>query len=351
MRSPSSGTNSSRSDEVRQRRSQQSKDRMKKAATSSTRAKRPVIQKRYSAVAPTIFARGGLGTPVVRRTQSRVRRKVSIPLDSPGAELQMPALPLVRPGWRLLSFFLVVVLGAALYLAMTRPELQVGVPQVEGLKRLSPSDLDAVVELEGLPIFMVDPAKATAELKTVFPELKGITVEIVLPTTVKITAVEREPVLAWEYNKQTLWMDAQGSIFPARGEPDGEIINVQADSLPPLLPVILPSTGDTAQTATETPNPPELSLSQRQVDPKLLDGIQALSRQMPAGTTLVYNESEGMGWDDPNGWRVFIGKTLNNLDLKMLVYDAIVKQINKQEIRPVLVSVAEVNAPYYRLEQ
>ncbi len=354
MSERASASSASRSEEVRQRRSRQSKDRMKKAATSSTRAKRPAAQKRYSAVAPTIFARGGMGTPVVRRTQSRVKRKVAIPLDSPGAELQMPALPVVRLGWRLLSFFLVILLGAALYMAMTRPELQVGVPQVEGLKRLSADELDAVTELEGLPIFMVDPARATEEIKAAFPELQDVSVEIVLPATVKITAMEREPVLAWKYNKQTLWMDAEGAIFPARGEPDGAIITVKADSLPPLLPVILPNTGDTTttgQSVLESQKPPELSLSQRQVDPKLMEGIQTLSAEMPDGTMLIYSESEGMGWNDPNGWRAYVGKMLDNLDLKMLVYNQIVDQLNKQDIRPVLVSVAQVDAPYYRLEQ
>ncbi len=347
MRDFSSDSNNSRSNQVRQRRSSQSKERIKKAATSSTRAKRPAIQKRYSSVSPTIFARGGLGTPVVRRTQSRVKRKVAIPLNSPGAELQMPALPLVRLGWRLLSFFLVVGLSAALYLAMTRPELQVDVPQVQGLTRLAPSDLDAVTELEGLPIFMVDPAKATEELKLAFPELKSISVKIGLPAKVTVTAEERQPALAWKYNKQTLWMDAGGSIFPARGEPGGDIISVKADSLPPLLPVILPNTG------SQTPTQPaaELSLSQRQVDPKLLEGIELLNKQMPAGTVLIYSETEGIGWDDPNGWRVYVGKTLDNLNLKMMLYDEIVKQLNSQEVRPVMVSVAEVNAPYYRLEQ
>ncbi len=347
MRKLNSDSNGPRADQVRQRRGEQSKDRMKKAATSSTRAKRPVLQKRYSAVSPTIFARGGFGTPVVRRTQSRVKRKVAIPLNSPGVELQMPALPVVRPGWRILSFFLVIALGAALYLAMTRPELEVGTPRVEGLKRLSPSDLDAVLELQGLPIFMVDPAKATKVLVSSFPELKDVSVSIILPATVKISAVERQPVLAWDYNKQTLWMDAGGSIFPARGEPDGDVITVQADSLPPLLPVLLPNTG----TTTATQAPPELSLNQRQVDPKLLQGIQTLSKQMPAGTALVYSASEGIGWDDPNGWRAYIGKTLDNLDLKMLLYNEIVKQLNKDGTRPILVSVADVNAPYYRLEQ
>lgn len=346
----SSGSNGTRSEQLRRRRSQRSNERVKKV-TGRAYERRSARATPYSAVAPTIFVRGGFGTPVVRRAQSRVKRKVAIRLDSPGAELQMPALPVVQPGWRLLSALLVVALSALLYLVWTRPELQVSVPQVEGLQRLTPTDLDAVVELEGLPIFMVDPAEAEQTLRAAFPELKEVSVKVALPAAVKITAIERQPALAWNYNQQTLWVDDEGAIFPARGEPNEPIITVQANSLPPLLPVINLSAQMEGEAGAEVQKPPELSLSQRQVDPKLLDGIHVLNEQMPAGTLLAYNSRDGIGWDDPKGWRVFVGKSLDDLQLKMLVYRKIVSELEDMQVQPAMVSVAEVHAPYYRLEQ
>jgi hypothetical protein len=42
---------------------------------------------------------------------------------------------------------------------------------------------------------------------------------------------------------------------------------------------------------------------------------------------------------------------LDNIDLKMTVYKAIVKRLKDEGIKPVLVSLENVDTPYYRLEK
>jgi cell division protein FtsQ len=337
-------TDSKRAEQVRQLRSKLSQDKVKRA----------VKQVRYASEAPVVFTRGGFGTPVLNRAQSKVKRKVAIPLNS-GAELQMPALPMVKAGWRMLSFILVCALSFAIYTVTTSPTFTVSEPEIFGIQRLTVNDIDVIAEIAGSPIFMVDPVEATANLKAAFPELSEVSVKIILPASVVIDVVERQPVLAWHYDQQTLWIDAEGAIFPARGELQGSLIAVSADIPPLLLPKERPAktegqaeSEDLADSAVQSAPG---SMVGRRVDPHMLNGIMALSQILPADTTLAFDQIHGMGWSDPAGWNVFIGSKLEDLDIKMAVYQKLVEKINQEEALPSIVSVAQVHAPYYRWEQ
>ena len=65
----------------------------------------------------------------------------------------------------------------------------------------------------------------------------------------------------------------------------------------------------------------------------------------------MYTENRGLGWQDPQGWDVFFGADLNDIEMKLLVYDAIVAYVLREGIQPELISVEFVHAPYYRLER
>ena len=60
--------------------------------------------------------------------------------------------------------------------------------------------------------------------------------------------------------------------------------------------------------------------------------------------------SAGLGWKDARGWDVFVGQKLEGINDKMVMYETIVRELEKQGISPTLVSVEFLHAPYYRTD-
>ncbi|MDR3575915.1 MAG: FtsQ-type POTRA domain-containing protein [Anaerolineaceae bacterium] len=348
--SPAENRPLSRSEQVRQRRAQTGQGK---------KPIRMVYQAHSTAITPSILVRGGrIGTPVVQRAKTKTRRKYSVAMGNTGAEMILPALPIIRPGWRLLSGFLVILMGSLLYFVYTTPQLKVTAPTILGIKRLNASDIQAVLNLTNTPIFMVNTDQATANLAKSFPDLTDISVQIVLPAKVVVSVRERQPAIAWTYNSETVWIDKDGFVFPKKGTA-GSLLSINADQAPPLLKSKnsqgSPNTTSTSFllfNAGSTPAPTAAATSSlKQIDPTILNALISLSKQMPKKTVLAYTGKNGFGWKDPHGWQVFIGSSLDNLDAKLLVYKGIIAQLNKDGIQPSMISVEHIDAPYYRLEQ
>ena len=273
-----------------------------------------------------------------------------------GAEMILPALPIIRPGWRLLSGFLVILIGSMLYFVNTTPQLKVPAPSIMGIKRLNASDVQAVLNLANMPVFMVNPDQAEAKLAKSFPELTDISVKVLLPAKVVVSVRERQPAIAWTYKSQTDWIDKDGFVFPKRGAA-GSLLNIESDQAPPLLKSKDIQASSNTATASflffniDSKPAPKTTSSSKQIDPAILSALTSLSKQMPKKTVLAYTDKDGFGWRDPHGWQVFIGSSLDNLDEKLLVYKGIVDQLNKDGIQPSLIGVENIDAPYYRLEQ
>jgi len=345
--SPAGNHPQSRSEQVRQRRAQNSQQKLN----------RVVYQAHSPAVTPTVLVRGGrIGTPVIHRAKTKTRRKYSVAVGSNGAEMILPALPIIRPGWRLLSGFLVILMGSMLYFVYTTPQLKVPAPRIIGIKRLNASDVQAVLNLTNMPIFMVNPDQATVKLAKSFPELTDISVKVLLPADVVVSVIERQPAIAWTYKSQTDWIDKEGFVFPKRGAA-GSMLNVESDQAPPLMKSndSLASSNTTAVSFLffNIGSSPALATAStsKQLDPAILSALTSLSKQIPKKTTLAYTNQYGFGWKDPHGWQVFIGSSLDNLNAKLLVYKGIVDQLTKEGVQPSMISVEHIDAPYYRLEQ
>ena len=331
----------SRADQIRQRRQQESQKKQ-------NLAKATVDTRKYEAVIPPVTTRGGFGTPVVRRTATQPRRTVSLSLGRSGVEMLLPSLPIVRPGWRLLSAAMSIVLGYLLIYALTAPIFKIDSVTIEGLKRVNGDDVNAVLDLRGSLIFSVDPELISDGVKKAFPELTDVSLSVALPAVVTIRAAEREPIMVWQWGDRRMWVDETGMIFPIRGETDAKLFTVISESLPPLVRDINPKKDITAE-----PEPlvlkPEGS-GQRMV-PDVLAAALKLSSVIPEGTPLIYDHVRGLGWLDPAGWDVYLGRSVDDLDQKMLMYQAIVDHLSKQGITPAVISVAQVDAPYYRMER
>jgi len=320
-----------RADVVRQRRT--NRPRKTKAPVSSRRA-----PKAKTPAQPPVLIRGGLPSAYTpdRRRGKQAKRRYDVALSTPGAEMRLPSLPRLAIGWRLLSGLLVVGLASLIYMAWTDPVFQVTAIQVRGLQRLDKQDITAVTGIVGEPIFLVQPEKIQQDLKAAFPELARAAVAIKIPTKVEVEVVERQPIIAWVQDEQTLWVDASGVAFPPRGEDDPSI-RVEALNWP---------------AAPTSESDPELGKAASQLlSVDMVNAIQSMDEEAPKKTPLVYDSQHGLGWKDSRGWEAYFGTDVEDIDMKLYVYKAIVKRLKKDHVRPELISVEFVHAPFYRLER
>ncbi|MCJ7626463.1 MAG: FtsQ-type POTRA domain-containing protein [Anaerolineaceae bacterium] len=333
---------------VRQRRSQQSK---KKLENKGYRAQNIAASK----TPPVMLRRGYTGTPVVQRTQSKVRRKITLPLKTPGTEIVMPGLPIIKPGWRILSGLLVIVLAVFLLLVNSLSNFKTGNITITGLQRLNATDIANVLKIYEKPIFMIDPQVIRFEIEEAFNELTDVSVEVIPPGTVAINVRERQPVLAWHYDNLILWIDNEGVIFSPKGEA-GYLFTIYAQEGPPKMAIVEDFTKEDPLLNSNDAHSAGPDIKNRisgkgLVNPDFILSAIKLGERLPAGTVLSYTKKDGFGWhDDQNNWNVYVGFELDNLEQKMLVYENIVHMVLDKDIHPNMISVAFVHAPFFRLE-
>ena len=294
--------------------------------------------------------------PVQRPVTNKARRQYKIALSTPGAEVRLPSISLVRPGWRILSGFVVVCMLAAIYALYNLPQFQLGPAKVTGAMRVTSADISAVLKTDGMPAIEARPLALAASLRTAFPEFSKVSVSISLPASLNITVVERQPVIAWIQGENTLWIDRNGYAFSPRGDAGVTLINVQAEGNPPSPSTISsPASASTPQPASTPAAAPLASQagnsSRPLLSPELVTAILELGAQVPAGTPVVYNPSYCLGWNDPGGWQVYFGSSLTDMDIKLAEYKAIVQQLTQQGVKPAMISVEFPHAPFYRLEK
>ncbi len=284
---------------------------------------------------PPVLVRRAVAVTVPRRRRLRPRRRLDIALATPGVEMRLPALPVVRVGWRLLSFFIVVFMAALLYLLWTLPAFRVQQVRVEGVERLAADQVARSLLVFNKPVFTIDPQALEAQLRQTQPALASVSVWVGFPAQVVVQVEERQPRLIWEVDGQTQWVDASGYAFPALGSGE-ELPRVQGSAWPPApLTVAAPE---------DESGPQPVMTSQ------MVEAVVFLRAQAPPGVDLLYDEEHGFGWWDPRGWKVYFGMDVAEIDMKLTVYAAIVDALQNQGIQPALISVEYLHAPYYRLE-
>ena len=199
---------SNRAEMVRLRRREQSQKRIVK---SSQQVARPL---------PVITSRENVGDAALQTAnQSKTRRRYQAAFSMPGIQIHMPAITMPRfeVGWRLLSFFISLLLGAALYLAWTLPMFRVTVAQVTGNQRITADEINAVLDSAGQPIFTILPSDLEQRIRRNYPEVASAKVTLALPNIVSINVTERQPVILWQQNNAYTWVDENGVAFRPRG--------------------------------------------------------------------------------------------------------------------------------------
>ena len=266
-----------------------------------------------------------------------------------------------RIGWRLISFLLSASFAFGLYMMWTEPEFRISDVSIVGLQRISQEEVLSKLNLDGKRIFSIDPGAVGQTLDRAFPELWDIDVQLIMPNLVSIQLVERQPMIAWKFAEQVMWVDAEGYLIPARNF-EQELLTIQADALPVYQLTSEDAMRDDQLEMDSLVNivkdKPQIKNGLQQtlffafpkkITPNLLTAILQLNAWMPDEKELLYETVRGIGWRDPRGWNVFIGSKLEDINDKMLMYETIIRELDKQEIQPSLVSVEFLHAPYYRL--
>jgi hypothetical protein len=217
---------------------------------------------------------------------------------------------------RAVSFMLVAIVGAAIYLAYNLPFFRVTRAQISGNQMLSTQEVNAVMGVVNQPIFSLKPHELETRLRLNFPELVGANVSVALPNVVTVNLVERHPVIRWEQGGGYTWIAEDGVAFRPRGE-IAELVSVVADA----APVVNLSASDPLN-----PTP--------YISTEMVQAVKGLAGHVPPGAVIIYDPKFGFGWNDPHGWQAYFGTSSDDVELKMRVYD-----------------VTYPSAPYYRMSQ
>jgi hypothetical protein len=281
---------------------------------------------------PPVYVRGGMAhLPVQpRKLGAPPKRRYNVALSVPGAELHLPAMPVLHLSWRAVSGVMAALLLALAVYLWTSPKYRIDMVQVIGLHRLTANDINTVVGLSGQSIFSANPQQIQNDIQQAFPDIKGVSVKVSLPAKVVVKAQERIPVISWNQSGSEQWVDLEGLAFPPRGDV-GKLIVVEAKDNPPLI-------GKTSP------------LDLRFISPEMVGVIGRMALKAPKDTPLLYDREHGLGWMDPFGCQVYFGMDIRDIDEKLQVYQALAAKLQKDGIQPKLVSMEFIHAPYYRLE-
>lgn len=315
-----------RAKQVREKRNTQGNPVARRKKTSGVRPELPPVMVRGGAPAPVQNSHG---------RANRVKRRYDIALPAPGVEMRLPAVPVIRVGWRLISFMLVLLISGVLYYLFTSPVYRVHEVEIAGGVYLSSDSISRMMLIYNKPIFFVEPLVIANQLVDTLDGLTSASVRVSFPAQVAVTVEERAPLLVWELDGQTQWVDAQGFAFPPRGDA-GNLVRVVA-SAPPPAPLVLDEVEETGK-------------SHPFMTPEMIAAILSIRNYAPDSVDLLYDGEHGFGWHDPHGWIVYFGTDVDNVKMKIAIYDTLLRDLNREGIQPAIISVEYLHAQFYRLE-
>ena len=241
-----------------------------------------------------------------------------------GAGLRLPSLPTFRVGARVLSVTLTMVTAWGMVSAFRTGDFTVGQASVSPTELLTESQIRSIADIDGRPVFLIDPWQVRARLLAQ-PEIQSAQVVIRWPNQVELQVAERRPMIEWDDAGQIWWLSADGIAFLKHGELEN-LIRVKADQpslqvqRDPLAPVI---------------------------KPEALWAAAALLAQVPEADGLRYDPVHGFGFRDPKGWTATFGSG-GDMVLKVQLYRRISEVLVQRGVAAELVSVENPAAPYYR---
>jgi POTRA domain, FtsQ-type len=261
---------------------------------------------------------------IPRRRKARPRKRYDLALPTQlGAQVQLPSIPAVRFGPRLLSSILLACVLVAIQQAVTAPSFRVAEAAVSGNQILSAMQVRMIVGAANRPIFLVDPQGEDRALEA-HPEVLSADVEVSWPNRVRVSIVERHPMVEWDDAGRTWWICPDGVAYLKHGEWPGLVL-IRSESQ--------------ALTITEDPLEPAMS-------GEVLRAAAVLNAQMPEeAASLLFDAEHGLGFDDPRGWRAYFGVD-GDMVVKVRTYQAIVANLSQVHQAVAVISVEDAAAPY-----
>lgn len=347
-----------------------SKKNPRKPSPVKQKSRRDSHNSRPDLAPPPVMARGyNLDVSYqANKIYPKARRRFNVPLRTPGAEINLPSIPVFRFSMKWLLLAMAIFLVAAIYFIYRAPAFKVDVAQVSGLVRVFKEDVNAILDIQNKPIFSIRPGELEKKLLLAFPEFSTVQVAIKMPNQVTVTVTERVPVMTWRQGDSIQFVDEQGFAFPFRLGAT-EIITpvVEASSSPPVISIspqeinALVNTSFTlsGMPGTETIDDQKTSEENAINDPytlrpfltsHMVSAILAINSQLPPNATLIYDANHGLGWLDQGGWEVFLGDD-QEMPMKLVMYQSILGYLSLQGETAELISVEHLHNPYIRLRE
>jgi len=261
-----------------------------------------------------------------RGRRPRRRYDLTLPVEL-GTEIRLPAIPIVHPGPRALSFVLLAGSVALIVFLLSAPAFHVAEAAVAGNRILSDGQLQSIAAVDGQSIFLVDPQAVLGRLMA-YPEVAAAQTAVRWPNRVELAVVERQPMAIWTDAGRPWWISADGIAYAPHGEWPG-VVEVISET----------------QVLAISEDPLALA-----IPAEVLQAAAVLSSLIPEANPLQFDPARGLGFEDPRGWSAYFG-TGGDMVVKVRMYAALAANLTARAIQPALVSVEDAAAPYYRLER
>lgn len=334
--------NTPRSELVRQRRTQQTQQRLTQTRKTVYRPETVYLPVPPRPVKQTRTPQGKATRPAALKVLSAKkshRQRYDIAFSMGRTDVRTPGIALPQFGTRWLSGLLCAALIFIIYSMWTSATFKLSGAEISGNQRLGGTEINAALRVIGQPIFVAIPAQMKENLLNAYPDLSSVDVHVAFPNRIIVDVVERTPLIAWYENGTMALIDAQGMAFPPRGQAEN-LISVVANGSPPPVQVDPQNAGA---------GPAQFSNQKTPfLDPAMVQAITVLYPYIPGGASLLYDTEFGLGWQDVRGWQVYFGQNSDDIPMKLNVYQAIVDRLSNQGIRPSLISVEYLDAPFFR---
>ena len=193
---------------------------------------------------------------------------------------------------------------------------------VGGLKTLSKEEVFALTQAANYHLFWIDPEQVRDNL-VVSPSISDAEISLGWPPQmIQIMIQEREPALVWEQAGAAVWIDLQGRVMRLL-EDRPDLIRVAYEGL------------------ADSPLGPNDS-----VPPDVVNGALQLRELLTDIDLLRYHPDHGLGFRDARGWDAWFGVG-THMPNKLLIYNALVDNLQGRGLQPTVISVADPNAVYY----